>query len=101
MCGSSTTVGLTLTSEEKPPVQGAADVAVIAGRGIDRLVTATEKGLPTLAKSMEVYTPTAEEMQTFRDVAIPAAKAFFRLWAKTERNGLKNIWQLSKPCNKN
>jgi TRAP-type C4-dicarboxylate transport system substrate-binding protein len=77
-----------LTSEEKTAVQGAADVAVIAGRGIDRLVTATEKGLPTLAKSMEVYTPTAEEMQTFRDVAIPAAKAFLRkLWAKTERMG--------------
>lgn len=66
-----------LTPEEKTAVQGAADVAVIAGRGIDRLVTATEKGLPTLAKSMEVYTPTAEEMQQFRDVAIPAAKAFF------------------------
>ena len=66
-----------LTPEEKTAVQGAADAAVIAGRGIDRLVTATEKGLPTLAENMEVYTPTAEELAKFQEVAIPAAKAFF------------------------
>ena len=66
-----------LTPEEQVAVQGAADAAVIAGRGIDRLITATEKGLPTIAEKMEVYTPTAEELAKFRGVAIPAAKAFF------------------------
>ncbi len=67
----------TLSDEEKTSVLGAAKAAVIAGRGIDRLIEATEKGLPTIAGKMEVYTPTAEELAKFRDVAIPAAKAFF------------------------
>ncbi|MFO7715150.1 DctP family TRAP transporter solute-binding subunit [Desulfosarcina sp.] len=66
-----------LTPEEKTAVQGAADVAAIAGRGIDRLVTATEKGLPTIAAKMEVYTPTPEEIEKFREISIPAAKKFF------------------------
>lgn len=66
-----------LSPEEQAAVQGAADAAVIAGRGIDRLITATEKGLPTLAAKMEVYTPTAEEIEKFRELAIPAAKKFF------------------------
>jgi tripartite ATP-independent transporter DctP family solute receptor len=66
-----------LTPEEKVAVKGAAQSAVIAGRGIDRLIVATEKGLPTLAANAEVYTPTAEELQQFKDLAIPAAKAFF------------------------
>ncbi len=66
-----------LSAEEQVAVQGAADAAVIAGRGIDRLIVATEKGLPTLAEHMEVYTPNSEELAKFRELAIPAAKAFF------------------------
>ncbi len=66
-----------LSEAEQEAVQGAADAAVIAGRGIDRLVTATDKGLPTLAANMDVYTPTAEEIEQFRELAIPAAKKFF------------------------
>ena len=66
-----------LKPEEKTAVQGAAEAAVMAGRGIDRLVTATEKGLPALAAEMEVYTATPEELEKFREIAIPAAKKFF------------------------
>ena len=66
-----------LSPEEKVAVQGAAMAAVLAGRGIDRIITATEKGLPTIAANAEVYTPTAEEIEQFRALAIPAAKAFF------------------------
>ncbi len=66
-----------LTPEEKVAVKGAAQAAVIAGRGIDRLIVATEKGLPALADKAEVYTPTADELQQFKALAIPAAKAFF------------------------
>jgi tripartite ATP-independent transporter DctP family solute receptor len=66
-----------LSPEEQAAVQGAATAAVIAGRGIDRIITATEKGLPTIAANAEVYTPTAEEIGQFRALAIPAAKAFF------------------------
>ena len=66
-----------LKPEEKTAVQGAAEAAVMAGRGIDRLVTATEKGLPALAAKMEVYSATPEELEKFRAIAIPAAKKFF------------------------
>ena len=66
-----------LKPEEKAAVQGAAEAAVVAGRGVDRLVTATEKGLPALAAAMEVYTPTPAELEQFRAIAIPAAKKFF------------------------
>jgi TRAP-type C4-dicarboxylate transport system substrate-binding protein len=66
-----------LTPEEKVAVKGAAQAAVIAGRGIDRLIVATEKGLPALAGKAEVYTPTAAELQQFKDLAIPAATKFF------------------------
>ena len=66
-----------LTPDEKVAVKGAAQAAVIAGRGIDRLIVATEKGLPALAEKAEVYTPTADELQQFKALAIPAAKAFF------------------------
>lgn len=66
-----------LSPEEKVAVKGAADAAVIAGRGIDRLIVATEKGLPAIAAKMNVYTPTAAELEQFRTLAIPAAKAFF------------------------
>jgi tripartite ATP-independent transporter DctP family solute receptor len=66
-----------LSPEEKVAVKGAAESAIIAGRGIDRLIVATEKGLPTIEEKMEVYTPTAEELEKFRELAIPAAKAFF------------------------
>ena len=66
-----------LTPEEQVAVKGAAQAAVIAGRGIDRLIVATEKGLPTIAGKMEVYTPTADELKQFQELAIPAAKKFF------------------------
>jgi len=66
-----------LSAEEKTAVQGAAEAAIIAGRGLDLLIVATEKGLPTISEKMEVYIPTAEELQKFRDIAVPAAKAFF------------------------
>ena len=66
-----------LKPEEKTAVQGAAEAAVMAGRGIDRLVTASEKGLPALAAKMEVYSATPEELEKFRAIAIPAAKKFF------------------------
>jgi tripartite ATP-independent transporter DctP family solute receptor len=67
----------TLSAEEKSAILGAAKAGVIAGRGIDRLIEATDKGLPTIAQKMEVYTPTAAELAKFQEIAIPAAKKFF------------------------
>jgi TRAP-type C4-dicarboxylate transport system substrate-binding protein len=92
-----------LKPEEKTAVQGAADAAVIAGRGIDRLVTATEKGLPALSAKMEIYTATPEELEQFREIAIPAAKKFFgqslgqdgTMWVEKYLNAIEEIKKAS------
>jgi TRAP-type C4-dicarboxylate transport system substrate-binding protein len=94
-----------LNPAEKAAVQGAADAAVIAGRGIDRLVTATEKGLPALAAKMEIYTPTPQELAEFRKIAIPAAKKFFAQtlgqdgtrWVEKYLNAIEEIKKASMP----
>jgi len=65
-----------LTDEEKKVVMEAARVANIAGRGINRVFEAGDKGLPFLAKRMQVYTPTTSELKEFRDITVPAAMKF-------------------------
>ncbi len=65
-----------LTDEEKRVVVEAARVANIAGRGINRVFEAGDKGLPFLAKKMQVYTPTTSELKEFRDITVPAAMKF-------------------------
>ncbi len=63
-----------LTPEEKNVVQYAARSAIVAGRGISRVIEASDRGLPALAKSMQVYTPTAEEKAAFRKATQPAVR---------------------------
>ena len=53
----------------------AAQVAVEAGRGISRIIEASEKGLPALAAAMEVNALGAEELAAFREAAQPAVTA--------------------------
>ena len=65
-----------LTEKEQMVIEEAARVANVAGRGVNRLIEASDEGIPYLAEKMEVYNPTPEEMQAFRDEAIPAAMAF-------------------------
>ncbi len=65
-----------LTDEEKKVVIEAAKVANIAGRGVNRVFEAGDKGLPFLAKRMQVYTPTTSELKEFRDITVPAAMKF-------------------------
>jgi len=57
-------------------VDDASRTAILAGRGLSRIIDASDKGLPTLAARMEVYVPNTSEMRQFRDVTMPAAKAF-------------------------
>lgn len=65
-----------LTDEQRAVVDNAARVAILAGRGLSRIIDSTDKGLPTLAERMEIYTPTAAEMRAFRNATIPAAREF-------------------------
>jgi len=64
-----------LTDEQKTVVASAAKSAIVSGRGLSRIIEASDRGLPALAKKMEVYTPTAAEKKRFRDLAQPAVTA--------------------------
>jgi len=65
-----------LTPEEQVVVKNAAKSAIVANRGISRIIEASSKGLPELAKTMTVTTLTAKEKAAFRDAAQPAVKAY-------------------------
>ncbi len=65
-----------LPADLQKVVSNAAQEAILAGRGLSRIIDSTEKGLPVLLSKMQVYTPTPAEMKAFRDKTIPAAKAF-------------------------
>lgn len=64
-----------LSAQEKEVVKSAARSAIIAGRGINRIIESSDRGLPALAQKMQVYAPTAAEIAKFRAVAQPAVKA--------------------------
>jgi tripartite ATP-independent transporter DctP family solute receptor len=64
-----------LSDSEKEVVAYAARSAIVAGRGISRVIEASSRGLPELAKTMEVYALTPEQKAQFRDIAQPAVKA--------------------------
>lgn len=63
-----------LTDQEKTVVSNAAKSAIVAGRGISRIIEASDKGLPALAKTMDVYTPTPAEKAEFRKATQPAVE---------------------------
>lgn len=64
-----------LSDEERYVIDYAAKVAVDAGRGISRIIEASEKGLPALAASMNVNALGAAELEEFRAAAQPAVTA--------------------------
>ena len=63
-----------LTDDEKYVVDYAAKAAVVAGRGISRIIEASERGLPYLSSKMEVNSIPASEMRKFASVSQPAVK---------------------------
>ncbi len=63
-----------LTAEERAIVDWAARVAVDAGRGASRIIEASDKGLPHLAKKMKVNAVPAAELAKFRDASQPAVR---------------------------
>jgi TRAP-type transport system periplasmic protein len=69
---------LSLPIEQQKIISDAALVAKIGSRGITRIVASTDKGIPFLAKHMEIYQPSAKEKETFAAVTIPAMRAFIR-----------------------
>lgn len=73
-----------LSSEHKAVVDDAARTAIVAGRGLSRIIDSTDKGLPALAEKMQVYVPSKAEMKQFRDATIPAAREFMLAQYKDE-----------------
>lgn len=65
-----------LTPDEQAVVKNAAKSAIVANRGISRIIEASNKGLPALAKTMTVTTLTPKEKAAFRDAAQPAVRSY-------------------------
>lgn len=68
-----------LSDSEKHVVQVAAMTAITAGRGLNRIIEASDKGLPTLIKEgMEVNTPSPEALAVFRERGKESAMKFIK-----------------------
>jgi hypothetical protein len=52
----------------------AAKSAIVAGRGMGRVIEASDRGFPALSKRMKVNTLTAEQKARFQQMAMPAVK---------------------------
>ncbi len=81
-----------LSADLQNVVTDAARTAILAGRGLSRIIDASDKGLPTLAKGLEVYVPSTAEMKQFRDAAIPAARKFMSEKYKKEGEDWVNMF---------
>ncbi len=68
----------TLSPANKKIIDDAARIAILAGRGLSRIIDSTDKGLPVLMSKMKVYVPTPAEMKQFKDATIPAATKFLQ-----------------------
>ncbi|WP_419787062.1 DctP family TRAP transporter solute-binding subunit [Pseudodesulfovibrio sp.] len=65
-----------LTDNEKKVVESAAKTAIVVSRGIANAIEASDRGLPFLAKKMEVYTLPESEKEKFRAASLPVVKKY-------------------------
>ncbi len=63
-----------LSDSEKEVVVYAAKSAIVAGRGMGRVIEASDRGLTELSKTMKVNSLTAAEKVKFQEVALPEVK---------------------------
>ena len=64
-----------LSDSEKEVVAYAAKSAIVAGRGMGRIIEASDRGLPALSKRMKVNALTAEQKAEFKKLAAPKVEA--------------------------
>ncbi len=79
-----------LTDDEKAVVNYAARSAIVAGRGISRIIESSERGLPALAQKMEIHTLSDAEKAKFREASVPAVKAYIVETLGAEGEALMN-----------
>lgn len=63
-----------LSENEKEVVSYAAKSAIVAGRGMGRVIEASDRGLKELSKHLKVNALTTAEKEEFKKVAVPAVK---------------------------
>ena len=63
-----------LSDEQRAVIDWAAEVATETGRGVSRVIEASENGLPKLAKKMEVNAVSPEELAKFAALSQPAVR---------------------------
>lgn len=63
-----------LSDDHRALIDWASEVATEAGRGVSRVIEASEKGLPALSDGMEVNAVSAEELEKFAAAAQPAVR---------------------------
>jgi len=73
-----------LSKELKIIVDDAAKIAILAGRGLSRIIDSTERGLPMVSMKMQVYVPSKTAIKQFQDITVPAAKNFLLTQYKEE-----------------
>jgi tripartite ATP-independent transporter DctP family solute receptor len=64
-----------LSEGEKDVVNYAAKSSIVAGRGMGRIIEASDRGLPALSKKMKVNALTAEQKAKFKELAAPKVEA--------------------------
>ena len=79
-----------LTPEEQYVIDYAARAAVDSGRGISRMIEASDRGLPQLAKKMTVNSVSAAELKKFADASQPAVKQLIADKFGAEGTGMLN-----------
>jgi len=65
-----------LTPDDRSVIDHAARSAIVAGRGLSRIIEASNRGLAGLKQRMDVYLPTKAELQAFQAATQPAIKAY-------------------------
>ncbi len=63
-----------LSADHRKIIDWASEVATEAGRGVSRVIEASERGLPKLSKKMKVNVVPPSELQKFASVAQPAVR---------------------------
>ena len=67
-----------LSAEHRNIIDWASEVATEAGRGVSRVIEASERGLPKLSKKMKVNVVPTAELKKFADVAQPAVRKLIK-----------------------
>ncbi len=63
-----------LSAEHREIIDWASEVTTEAGRGVSRVIEASEKGLPALSKKMKVKVVSAGELKKFAAATQPAVR---------------------------